>query len=257
VRILQWVSSFCLVGALGCGPTTVVALENPDDASVPVKPETPPVAKGGDNIAGEHSIQLGEITIVGRARAELGEEVGKILTVLAELHGEGVAFDDGYRFPFGWTTLTIKAVGDQLVIHEPDYEAEDPESSARPDLSASIDVLMRQRELLDRLGIRGAEVGYDAHVLIVAGAIEEREVYMFRVAGPGARSSGWRLAQTNPGDGEMEVESLPVYVLLRRRPALLTPLLLPPGYTAAFEGEEIVTILDAEDAVVWSRQGAE
>ena len=42
---------------------------------------------------------------------------------------------------------------------------------------------------------------------------------------------------------DSETESIPVYAILRARPALLDAMLLPPGYMAFFSGDTLTTEL--------------
>ena len=147
----------------------------------------------------------------------------------------------------------MAAKGENLVFQEPDYDAENPESAMRDDISASVRMLSEQTEVLARIGMQGQDVNFDEHVLLTKGALELDKVYLVRVASPGGRVTGWRIAGTEDEEGEMEIDSVPLYEVFRRRPALVRAMLLPVGFMVFFEGDRIQVIVDPNDEPVWER----
>ena len=107
------------------------------------------------------------------------------------------------------------------------------------------------REWLLRAGVAPNSVNYDQHVLVARGALDNPQVFWVRVDSPGGRLTGWRLAPMDLGEGELEVDSLPVHEIWRKRPALLQTLLLPAGWMAYYEGDEVVALVNPSNQMVW------
>lgn len=234
-----------LLVAAGCGP-----------APRGSRTEAPNVELAPTPRADRHHRSFGERELVVFCDPELRREVDVLFEIVAELHGQGAALDEGLRVHAGWTTLVLERKEGELVFAEPDYEAADPESATRTEISASLRMLRDQTEILTRIGHQGEDVNFDQHVLMSRGALEQSKVYLVRVASPGGRLTGWRIAPTEEQEGEMEVDSIPLYEVYKKRPALVSAMLLPVGYMAFFEGENIEVIVDPDDQPIWSRTEA-
>lgn len=237
-------SSFVLLGllaSLGCKPT---APSEPSESSEPAKPVVP---RPPDN---EHAFRYGGQTIYAYADRSLEGEVERLFEVFAAMRDESFVIEDGSELPIGWTRLRFAVEGDRITMHEPNYDG-DPEHDSRPDISVSLATLARQRGVLNLVGVPGAPIDFDRHVLVVRGALEQAEVFLFRVESPGGRMTGWRVSPTAGMQAEDEVDSLPVHAILRARPELVDAMLLPPGYMAFYTGERLVTLVDGHDEVVW------
>lgn len=203
--------------------------------------------------AGEHSMAYGERTVYAYTEPGLDAEVERLFLLLEDLRAESVEISPRTELPIGWTTLTFTVegpYGERLVVREPDYDG-DPESETRADISVSLATLARQRGVLERVGVAGEAIDFDQHVLTVRGVLDVEEVFLVRVASPGGRLTGWRLAPTAGIAEEDELESLPVHAILRERPALLDAMLLPSGYMAFYEGDVLTTVVNERDEVVW------
>ncbi|GEM_PF-1154337 len=199
------------------------------------------------------SLPYGERTVFVTADPSLELEVERLFTLLEDLRAESVEISARTQLPIGWTTLTFSVegpYGERLVVREPDYDG-DPESNTRPELSVSLEVLGRQRAVLERVGVAGEPIDFDQHVLTVRGVLEEQDLFLVRVRSPGGRLTGWRVAPLSGVVPGVEVESLPVHTILQRRPALLDAMLLPPGYMAYFSGDALTRVLNERDEVVW------
>ncbi len=201
----------------------------------------------------EHSMIYGERTIYAYADPSLAVEVARLFSLLEDLAAGQVPLDRTTRLPIGWTTLSFAVEGEhgeRLVVEEPDY-ANEPETRTRQDISVSLATLARQRAVLELADVHGAAIDFDQHVLITSGVLELDEVFLLRVESPGGRMTGWRLSPTEGIAEGAQIESLPVYAILARRPALLDAMLLPPGYMAFFSGDTLTTIVNERDEVVW------
>jgi hypothetical protein len=199
---------------------------------------------------GEFSMAYGARTIQVFAAPSLAPEVDRLFLLLEDLRAESVEISPNTHLPIGWTTLTFTDDGERLTVREPNYD-HDPEAETRPDISVSLAVLARQRKVLEQAGAVGEPLNFDQHVLIVVGVLERPNVMAYRVESPGGRMTGWRIVPSEGLAEADEVESLPVYELLRRRPELLDALLLPPGYVALYAGDQLTTLVDDNDMIVW------
>ncbi|MCA9701528.1 MAG: hypothetical protein KC431_28670 [Myxococcales bacterium] len=227
-----------------------------DDPAAVSAPETaldvdtgPALAREGNSFV----LPYGARTVYAGADPGLATEVERLFLLLEDLRAESVEISGNTELPIGWTTLTFTVegeAGERLVVREPDYDG-DPEEATRADISVSLAVLARQRAVLERVNVAGEAIDFDEHVLTIAGSLDIDEVLLLRVPSPGGRLTGWRLAPTAGIKEEDALESLPVHVILRRRPALLDAMLLPPGYIVYFAGDQMTTILDPDDVVVW------
>lgn len=199
------------------------------------------------------STTVGQQMVVVYAAPRLRAEVELLFEYLAMLSQKGLDLAPGYRLHFGWTTLTLTEQQGEFVFYEPDYDAIDPEGSTREDISASLDVLTDQNAVLLKARQRPAPVNFDQHVLVSRGALEASEVYLVRVESPGARLTGWRIAPTEGDVAAAEVDSLPVHEVYKRRPDLLSAMLLPPGFMAFYDAEGLQVLVDGQDEPVWVR----
>lgn len=196
---------------------------------------------------------LGETTVVVYARPRLRREVEQLFEHLSALQHQGLELRPGYELHFGWTTLTLTEQAGEYVFYEPDYDAADPEGASREDISASLDVLTAQHAVLMLAQRKAEAVDFDQHVLVSRGALERDRVYLVRVESPGARLTGWRIAPTDDDITDAEVDSMPVYEVYKRRPDLLSAMLLPAGFMAFFDDRGIDVIVDERDQPVWHR----
>lgn len=200
--------------------------------------------------AGDHAFAYGNQTIYVHADPSLEGEVERLFEVFATMRDESFVIRDGGELPIGWTTLRFAVEGSRITVLEPDYDG-DPERDSRADISVSLATLARARAVLGLAAVAGEPIDFDRHVLAVRGALDQREVFLVRVASPGGRMTGWRLSPTAGMQPEDEVESLPVHAILRARPELVEAMLLPAGFMAFFDGERLITLVDGQDAVVW------
>jgi len=212
--------------------------------------EPSPPSLGRDD---EFALPYGDKTIYVYADPELGPEVERLFALFEDFRLEAVALSPTTRLPIGWTTLGFVVEGEQgerLVVTEPNYDDE-PETQQRQDISVSLATLARQRRVLEQVGVPGAAIDFDQHVLAIQGAIDEPEVMLIRVESPGGRMTGWRLTPAAGIAEDDEIESLPVHAIVRARPELLDAMLLPPGYLALYSGTQLTTIVNADNVVVW------
>jgi hypothetical protein len=230
-------------GASGCERARTSVAPEPTEAAGPGRaPES-----GPDN---EFTLPYGARTIHVYADPALDGEVARLFLLFEDLRAEAVPLTEQTRLPIGWTTLSFTDDGERLVVQEPDYDHE-PESQTRPDISVSLATLARQRRVLEQVGVPGEAIDFDQHVLSIVGVLEQAEVMLIRVESPGGRMTGWRLTPAAGIEDSDEIESLPVYAILAARPELLDAMLLPPGYLVLYSGDQLTTVVNQDDEIVW------
>lgn len=229
---------------LGCASACDRA--RPTDTPEPEAAATP-VEAGPDN---EFTLAYGARTIFVYADPALDGEVARLFLLFEDLRAEAVPLSEQTRLPIGWTTLSFTDDGARLVVQEPDYDNE-PESRTRSDISVSLATLARQRRVLEQVGVPGEAIDFDQHVLAVTGVLDRSEVMLIRVESPGGRMTGWRLSPAEGLADSDEVESLPVYAILAARPELLDAMLLPSGYLVLYSGDQLTTVVNEANEVVW------
>jgi hypothetical protein len=230
-----------LTMASGCERASTTVTPEPAEA------EQPASDPGPDN---EFTLPYGARTIHVYADPELDGEVARLFLLFEDLRAEAVPLTEQTRLPIGWTTLSFTDDGERLIVQEPDYDHE-PENRTRPDISVSLATLARQRRVLEQVGVPGAAIDFDQHVLAIRGVLEQTEVMLIRVESPGGRMTGWRLTPAAGIEDSDEVETLPVYAILAARPELLDAMLLPPGYLVLYSGDQLTTVVNESDEIVW------
>jgi hypothetical protein len=217
--------------------------------TVPPDPEDPATAPDPrpDN---EFVMSYGAREIHVYADPALDGEVARLFLLFEDLRAEAVPLSDQTRLPIGWTTLSFTDDGKRLIVQEPDYDHE-PETHTRPDISVSLATLARQRRVLEQVGVPGAAIDFDQHVLMIRGVLDQAEVMLIRVESPGGRMTGWRVTPAAGIAETDEVETQPVYAILAARPELLDAMLLPPGYLVLYSGDQLTTVVNEANEVVW------
>ena len=244
--------SLAFAGACKTGAASGGKAEPPKvQARAPGMPEGPDVQRR----------MIGDQLVIVRADPENHAELDQLFNHLWTIKDQGAVFTDDQAVALGWTTLWLSQRrapegGTYFVVQEPDY-AGDAESARSEDLSVTLAVLAAQRRVLELSGTSAAAVDFDQHLLAIDGALAKDSVYLLRVASPGGRMTGWRLAPTQIGEGEVAMDSIPVYELLARRPGLMAALILPDGWLAYFDGGELVGLVNPQDQLVWSVEGGQ
>lgn len=208
----------------------------------------------------EHVRRIGDQPLLVTADPSLELELSHFFDLLWQMQADGARLYDGQILALAWTTVWFRAErgpegGEYFVVSAPDYTDEAGEKK-QDDLTETLRVLAAQRPWLEITGVDAEPVDFDQQVLVVRGALETEQVFLWRVASPGGRLTGWRLAPGDVSSTDMEVDSIAVHEIWRKRPALMQAMVLPVGWMAYFYGDEIVTLVDPGDQVVWSRAGA-
>jgi hypothetical protein len=144
--------------------------------------------EGGWSVA-KHTLRSGQITLAVHCEDSLGQQAKSLLAVLMPLGGQGKGLADGVTVQFGWSVLTLRQDGSELVVCEPDFGG-NPFTSVREDVSSTLTVLTQQTDVLNCLGLDGVPARFDEKVVLATGRLQEERVYLQRGT-PAAGDSGW------------------------------------------------------------------
>lgn len=198
--------------------------------------------------------QMGSLQAAVFHDDSLTAEAQGLLKKLAELHAKGPALRDGTTIDFGWSRLTLLQRGDELVVHEPDFDG-NPFAGGVPDVSRTLGVLRAQLALTAAVGVEPYATRFDQKVALVRGGLELPRIYLERRATSNAEDSGWFIgdaAGAPPRRATAEtIDVLWVFQLLRRRRAVMQVLALPAPFLVVFDGENIEAIVDGAGKNVW------
>jgi len=194
-----------------------------------------------------------------RCEDKLREQGQWLADTIAEFEGRGRALSDGVALDVGWTTFVLRIQPDgSLRVCEPDYAA-DPFKSLRPEVTTSLTVLAAQIDLARSLDLEAVPCRFDQKLIVRKGALNEARIFANRREANGG-DSGWYVGPAHdgrPGDPPKaeDLETLRLYQLLARRPAILYALALPTGYTVVWKGHDIEALADAQGRNLWHQTG--
>lgn len=203
--------------------------------------------------------RVGEQTVVvpysiGRHRAP--ELLDRLAVSLADtcvgLADAAPGLADGTTIAWGWSQLTVRARGTDLVLHEPSF-LRYPLAETTCGVSFTLQHAVMALILADIVDAELSECRWDDTLDVAPGAIDGRWVQMHRQAPAREGRSGWRLELTD-SDGnvarttsaDVGVDIVPTAALVAARPHLLKVVHLPPGYTVRYDGHDVVSVLDDE-----------
>jgi len=153
----------------------------------------------------------------------------------------------GMTVRFGWSVLTLRDDGDDLVVCEPDF-AGDPLHDQHPGADTTLEVLAGQAALVRRVGATPVDTGFEQFVVVARGALESHTLQLLR-SPPGGDDSGWTISSPeqpgSPQDADA-FDALRAFTFLARRPVVLSALALPPGYAAIIDDDAISAVFDAD-----------
>lgn len=178
-----------------------------------------------------HALRVGEVNLVAHCDEAFAVQAGSMLEAIASLQGQGKGLDDGVHVQFGWSLLTLRRRGDELLVCEPDFDG-DPFHGVREDVTCTLRILMGQVAVVRRLGLRPVEIRFEDKVVLAKGCLAGRRVYLQR-SQPRPGDSGWYVGPVDgpaPEQRPESFEAIHVFELLRRRASLLQVLALPAGY---------------------------
>lgn len=192
-------------------------------------------------------------TVVVRCRDELAAQSKWLLATLRSMEASGSRFRDGETVQVGWSILTLREKDGELVLCEPDF-SHDPLRDVREDVTTTLVVLAQMKDVLARTGASPSFPTFREMLVLAKGVLDDRDVYLHRIATTTPGDSGWFIGR--PGDAApqpSDLDAMPIYALVARRPALLRVLALPVDFIAIVEGDAIKGIADGAGHEVWAR----
>ncbi|GEN09980.1 hypothetical protein SAMN05443572_107115 [Myxococcus fulvus] len=176
------------------------------------------------------------VHVVLHCEDDAEEQAEWVLGVLARLPPGGLL--PGRTLRFGWSNLRLDPRGTSLVVTEPDF-AGNPMTGWRDDITVTLRVQGRMLETTQTVGCDPLFPRYGDRVDALPGWEVSSRLAVARIRAPEATDSGWLIIPPGAATGQ-EPESLPLYALLHRRPALLSALALPVGWVAEFEDDALL-----------------
>ncbi len=173
---------------------------------------------------------------------------------------------DGVRIGYGWSIMTVRAfaspgreggLGDELVLCEPDFQR-DPFEGLTTDISFTLQTIFMTRILHEVVDVEPVGCSMVDAIAVAPGILEERHVLLERRSTTDAESgfSGWFVGPSDSDAFEtLDLEGcelIPTAELAKARTHLIKVLSLPAGYRVAFDGHQVVSVLDAQGEERWS-----
>ncbi|MEJ0085043.1 MAG: hypothetical protein WDO72_05150 [Pseudomonadota bacterium] len=172
---------------------------------------------------------------------------------VASFDGTGSGLVDGASFEIGWSNFLLRKQPDgSLLVCEPDFTS-DPFKAVSEDVSRSLTVLTAQIDLLRVVDLKAEPCRFDQTLVVRKGTLEQRHVFARRQQ-PSRSDSGWYLGPTDSPFGKpaaADLEEMPLYSLMNRRPQILLALALPVGCMVVWDGPAISTLLNPEGRNLW------
>jgi len=198
--------------------------------------------------------QLSRPTSVGQltlfCRTALQAQGNWLLGVLAPIVEQRIGTSTELRLQFWWTVFTIQRRGGELLIQEPDYLS-DPANRRTSDLTFTLTLTARQRDLLAEVGAQPNPAMFNHQVVVTKGWLAKPRLYLERSAPQAKDDSGWFIGPGEDGEEEEpEYQSKRVFEVVKERPELIPILALPEGYSALVGEERIHWIVDPAERVV-------
>lgn len=180
----------------------------------------------------------------------------QILEIISQQAQSGHRIFDGMTIQFGWVRLTLRRCGLQFILYEPDF-SHDPTNDLRSNLDCSIEVYLRQQEVIDEISLNTwSPTGCFEEIVAAHGCLAELRLIAKHYADrQGVK--GWVIFRAESKE-PLTIETLssqygklPVWQLLNARSSLLPYLALPSGYTVILNGDIAEKIFN-DQGDLWS-----
>jgi hypothetical protein len=145
----------------------------------------------------------------------------------------------------GLAPVTLRAAGERLVVCIPDVHR-DPLRHRTGLVSPYLQGMVMAGMLGARVKQPPSPVGWLQSLEIPPDVFDQQRVVMRRVPPVDPHDSGWRASGARPS--QLPPARLPISLLLKIRPSLSSCLSLPTAWTAAYDGERMVSARDASGA---------
>lgn len=173
---------------------------------------------------------------------------GLLETVAGCQSDDGPGLQDGVTIGYGWSLLTLRRVGDDRVICEPDFDRH-PLTRIAYDVSFTLQTLVMHDLTLAIVEESPTDCRCTDLMAVQHGQLMRRELTLTRVSATKEGFSGWVAGPTSREDIAQMLERedydmIPTAMLVQARPHLVKVLLLPAGSVVAFEGHAVTSVLD-------------
>jgi hypothetical protein len=191
--------------------------------------------------------------LVVECDARLRESAEALFSQLRALSNGGYPLNAGSTVRYGWSILTLRAETDSLRVCEPAFD-QDPFNEMCPTLDNTLKVFEEQAQLVGRAGVGEVSVLFSDEAFVRNKALEASDLFLKRQQPAGPEDSGWYIGNMDSievDDSENSSEVVRIFELLRRRPAILQALTLPPEYLVVLRGDTVSEILDKDGINHW------
>jgi hypothetical protein len=141
---------------------------------------------------------------------------------------------DSLKVRLDWNIVKLTRTGGEVVVQEPDYTRNS--ESYLPSLNFTCSVLHAQQLVHERLNVSSEPVNYDEGVLVYPGGLSMTGMATIRQLAKTPEDSGWRVFDAERIDWMAEPLGRRVYEIAGERPALLSTMSLPVGWSIRMEG---------------------
>ncbi len=162
---------------------------------------------------------------------ELSQQAGLLLRIVT---GEPVpAQGESLKVSLDWNIVRLTHIGDEVFVEEPDYTRNAQDFV--PGLNFTCAVLRAQQLVHERLGVGAEPVNYDQGVLVYPNGLTATSLVAIRQSSEIPEDSGWRVFDAGEIDWSSQPEARRVYEIAPTRPALLSIISLPIGWSIRME----------------------
>jgi hypothetical protein len=197
--------------------------------------------------------KIGKFNVVAVCANDLAAPAEALLDKIADIDRQE-PIKDGTTIEFGWSFLTLRDLGDNMMIFEPYFDG-NPFEDELPQVECTLRVLTQQIRLLNRLGVAGVTSHFQDKVVLEKGSLAAGRIYLERQKVRSPNDSGWYVGGVEKAENKITVddlESVFVYQLLNSRPSVMAALALPFGFQVIFFGDDIEAVFDETGKDVWN-----
>lgn len=167
---------------------------------------------------------------------------GSLLDLLDEIDEKKLV--NNKKIQVGWSIYTLIENEDTICLTAPDYE-KNPFEDITEDMTYSLVILDIQTQTLKKCEVEGMLISFQDKIFISKGVLDKENIYLERTLEYGNGFSGWYIGELHGNEKELEI--IYAYELLKLRPSLIQVLVLPLGYMAVFENNEVEAIINEEN----------
>lgn len=174
----------------------------------------------------------------------LREQAEALLEIIGNI--ESSKLKDRFKVQVGWSIFTIVEDSAGFNIVAPDY-SRNPFCESTDDLTISLWIQLEQGTLLNKLKLDGEMISFQDKIVCAKGVLSLDNIYLERSKEYEKGDSGWYIGPVDESIATDELESYYAYQLLKIRPAIIKTLVLPNGYMAVLDKDELKAVLDEND----------